>query len=155
MNKKDIATIWDVITKLNYERANPKFTYAISKNKKILLPLMKEIEEAKTRSPEYVAYDAERLELCKNMAEKDDKGEPIIEDGNYKIADSEAFDKEYELLQEKHKEMFEKEEENKVKFEKMLEEEVEIDLYTVKVDYAPEEIPIKFMDILMDVIIVD
>lgn len=53
-------------------------------NKK-LMEIAKETEE-------------ERVELCKEHADKDEKGEAIVNDGNYQVADFEALNKDIQDL---------------------------------------------------------
>lgn len=44
--------------------------------------------------------DENRLKIVKKLADKDEKGEAIIEDNNYKVTDREALIKELEILAE-------------------------------------------------------
>ena len=54
--------------------------------------LIKKLTEIATET------DEERIELCKEHAEKDENGEAIVEDDQYKVEDLEALNKEIQYL---------------------------------------------------------
>lgn len=64
-----------------------RVSYAIAKNLKVLL---KEHED----------FEYSRIEICKDYAEKDEKGDPLVEDGSYVILDEkkQEFNEEIDSL---------------------------------------------------------
>lgn len=106
----------------NYEAIN---TYAklgeILKNYSFKAKVCQAIIKNKNKLKEIVdTFDEARQTLVKSLADKDENGEPIIENGNYVITDKEQINKEFVELQ-------------------MIETEVELDIVSVD-DLADKEI---------------
>lgn len=84
----------------NYEAVN---TYAklgeILKNYSFKAKVCQAIVKNKNKLKEIVDnFDEARRTLVKSLAEKDENGEPIIENGNYVIKDKEKLNKEFAEL---------------------------------------------------------
>jgi len=141
--------IYQTIQTIRYEKANPKFPYALSKNKGKLQPIINEIRE-KGRPPiendDYKKFDDERLELCKEMSEKDKDGNPVVDKGEYKVKDIEDFNKKIEALKKKHKSAIEKEDDRKKEYDKFIEEEIEVEFHKINLDLCPENLSVDQMD---------
>ena len=106
----------------NYEAIN---TYAklgeILKNYSFKAKVCQAIIKNKNKLKAVVDnFDEARQTLVKSLADKDENGEPIIENGNYVITDKEQINKEFVELQ-------------------MIETEVELDIISVD-DLADKEI---------------
>lgn len=106
----------------NYEAIN---TYAklgeILKNYSFKAKVCQAIVKNKNKLKEIVnTFDESRQTLVKSLADKDENGEPIIENGNYVITDKAQINKEFAELQ-------------------MLETEIEFDTISVD-DLADKEI---------------
>ena len=94
-----------------------KVMYAVVKNKNKLKKIVEDFEEV-------------RKSLIEKYAEKDENGEPVVEDNRYKIADQTAFAKEYSEL---------------------LKEENEVDFHTIGIEALEDcKITGEFMDAISD-----
>lgn len=93
---------------------NRKFAYAVARNMVFLTPVLKATAELEA------AFRDQCRELSIAHAVKDDKGEPVIKDGHYVIADEPEFEKLLAPLTETH--------------DSDMAEEVEVELH--KVAYA-------------------
>lgn len=117
-----------------------KFAYSIIKNKKKIEEEIKILEEVVKPSDEFSKYEAERIELCELHCEKDDKGEPVVEDDKYKIIDESKFDKELETLKESYNTYITEREDQIKDYNKMLDDEIEMDFAKVNFDELPTDI---------------
>ena len=86
----------------NYEAIN---TYAklgeILKNYSFKAKVCQSIVKNKNKLKEIVDnFDEARQTLVKSLADKDENGEPIVENGNYLIKDKDKLNKEFMELQE-------------------------------------------------------
>jgi len=82
-----------------------KFSYAMSKNKRALMPEVEDLQKAGEMSDQYTEYDKNRIELCKEYSKKDDDGNPITKNNEFKIADRQQFDIELKKLEVKYKDV--------------------------------------------------
>lgn len=121
-----------------------KFLYGVERNILKQESEIKALEKASNPSQEIQQYDQERIALCKIHANKKD-GQPIIINNAYDLSDAsgalkEEFAKAFEELKEKYKDALDKREEQMKQFDQILEEEVEIELYKIKLDNIPDDI---------------
>ena len=81
---KEVIKRYNSLAKLSQKKLPIKIGYAVSKNLTIL-------------QEEYRLIEESRVNILKNYAEKDEKGNPIIENGCYQLGDSQSdFNKEYQ-----------------------------------------------------------
>lgn len=126
-----------------------KFQYAVQKNLQKLKEEIESLKKANQYLPEYLEYDKKRIELCEKHANKDDRGKAkkikvgrtemydlLDENGNQKA----EFTQDYDALQESHAPALKAREEQLVLYNKLLEEEVEMDIYKVPLSYFPEDV---------------
>ena len=128
---------------LDVQSSNAKFSYAVDRNIKKMKDEVESLE--KVLKP----FEEERIAIIKEMAKKDDKGEIIFSKENKDAPEFEDKAK----LEEKLKELQEKYETTFKEYKELLEEESEIELYKIPVEYFDglsifnrqknEEIPIK------------
>lgn len=146
----EILNLADALSKINLPGV--KFAYGVSKNLNILKPEVIALEEARKQSPEFQQYEKERVVLAIKHSEKDEKGKPIILENQYKLADQEAFDAEFIVLKEKHKDAIEKREAQVKEFNDLLEKEVKLELHKIKLEDVPATITTKQMNDIFDLI---
>lgn len=139
MKNKDILELYHSLSAIKGLKG-VKFNYAIAKNVSLLEIEVKSFEKALEASEQFKEYDQARIELCKEHSEKDENGEAIMTDGNFKIADSKAFKEAYEVLKEKHAEAIEARKTQQTEFDELMEKENSITLFKVKMSDIPEEI---------------
>ncbi len=140
MKKSDIYRLYHGLNSC-VGLSGAKFNYAVAKNIRILQSEVEAIDAARKPSEDYQAYDKEREELAKSYALKDEKGEAIIENGQYKIIDQDAFDAALDVVKEKHKDAIAQREQQDKDFTALLESEADtIELHKVKLSDVPDAI---------------
>jgi len=151
MKNKDLFALYhglEAVSKLGGAR----FSYGVSKNKKIIIEEIKTIEETNKLSDEFKAYDAARIELCKEMSHKDEKGEAKMIGGNFDIIDRKAFDKAFEELKAEHQVAFDGYLKQQEDYNTLLDQESTIELFKIKQDILPEEMTSTLLDPIFAVI---
>ena len=98
MKKRDLVSLYNGLCLVEGRQFTVKFSYFVAKNKVLLKDEFTALNEAKKPSAEYTAYDTERAKLAHEMADKDEKGQPNIENNNFIIIErvdefKEAIDK--------------------------------------------------------------
>lgn len=127
-----------------------RFTYAIERNIEKLATIIKPLEKIEMANLDIIEeYTKERIELCRTHCVKDDKGNPILVDdgeGNLTSFDfpkdkKDIFEKELNLLKQKHKEHIDTFDTNMKKLNEMLDnDDEEFIEYTIKLEHIPPNI---------------
>ncbi len=120
-----------------------KFAYAVAKNLKIVNSELEIIEKLRMPSKEYIkTYDKERLELCEKYCEKDEKDEPKTNVTGYEFTpeNRKKFEREVEELKAKHPGVVKEYEDQIEEYNKMIGEEMEIELFMIDQANIPEDI---------------
>jgi len=94
----DLAKGLNAVSKLG----GAKFAYVVARNLTKVNSEISSLNTAFAPTEEYIAFDKERATLAESNAVKVD-GKPKIEGDHYIIEDQAKFDKELEVLKEKHK----------------------------------------------------
>ncbi len=129
-----------------------RFSYAVSKNKNIILDELKTLEESKWQTDSYKEYEKKRIELCELHSEKDWDWKAIIENNIYKIVNYKKFNKELEDLRTEHKEAIDEQKTKDEEYEKLMQEETEIEFFEIKRDILPEEMTSELLDPFFELI---
>lgn len=137
MKRKDLYMYMDALSNVT-ELRGVKFAYTLIKNKKKIEEEIKILEEVVKASDDFSIYENERIRLCEIYCEKDDNGKPVILENKYKILNVENFDNELNSLKEKHMSSILERERQINEYNKMLEEDIDINLS--KIDFI--DIPI-------------
>lgn len=115
-----------------------KLVYAIAKNTRMIASELKAMERLTQQKPDYTKYDQERLKLCKEMCVKDEKGVPIIQENSYAgLTGTPDFEKRLKALKKKHQKAVDGREKDMEEYNKLLDEEVEIDIHMVNIKFLP------------------
>lgn len=130
-----------------------KFNYAVARNIAKLKSETESLQKSIEVTEDYKAYDAQRVELAKKYAKKDEKGEPVIENNNYKLEDEKGFNKEVKDLQEKNKKTMDARAKQMKEFEALLKEESNVELYTIPLELVPESITTEQMKAILPLIV--
>jgi len=117
-----------------------KFNYAIRKNEKAIQLEVDDFYDMEKPEEAFINYDKARIEICKKYAEKDEKDQPVIENGNYKILDQENFKEEINKLQEENKEVIENRRKQVDDLNAFLAEESDIKICKVKLSDIPADL---------------
>lgn len=104
--RTELENLYGLFTSLKDEKFNPKFSFFILRNLGLLEGEVTALNETRAKLHDSIKeYDAERVELAAKMADTDDSGNPIVDNGSYKIIENyTSFQAELVALQEKHKE---------------------------------------------------
>lgn len=145
IKNKEVLALWNALHDLSAKRG-ARFTYAITKTKQQLRPIVYELHKMQAPSRELVEYDQKRVELCNKHAEKDKEGNPLTTGNNYVLANNEEFTKEFAVLQEEYKDHLLNHEKKLVEFRKILDIEVDVDIHRVFVNDCPADITTEEME---------
>ena len=129
-----------------------KFLYAVAKNKVKISRECKALRESIQPSEEYVKYDNERLEICRNLAEKDKDGNPVMIGNSFKDSNQKKFDKELTKIRKNYNGAIEERKKELEDFEKFLDDKTDIELHLVKTENVPEGINAEQMSNLIEII---
>jgi hypothetical protein len=122
-----------------------KFAYGVSKNVGLLKAEIDSLDKASAPTEEYQKFDAERLEIVKKFAKKDDKGEPIIKDNNYEMASQKEFDTAFDALKVEHKEVWEARVKQLEEYSELLKTDSAVVLYKIALSEVPTDITVTQM----------
>jgi hypothetical protein len=154
MTREEAVTFWRSLSNLgSYKGA--KFAYAIAKNRSKLESEYKLIQKMQsTVQPSSLKkFDERRIELCKEYADKDENGNPSLENNNYVISQRrDEFENTIRELQKEFEPSFKEFEENQIKFNNFLSEEIEVDIHTIPMSIIPEDMTAKDMEIIIGMI---
>lgn len=119
-----------------------KFAYGIAKNKKIIDSEVESMQASVTATEAFLAFEKLRLELCKEYAEKDEKGKFKEIKGEYVIpADKrEEFEIRLNAYREQHKEAIDEREKQITDFREFEKAESTVEFYKIKLSDVPEDI---------------
>lgn len=146
MTKADILNLNQALNQLG-NLTGVKFAYGVSRNIAILKPELEALQKAIDPTDEYKKFDEERLEIVKKYAKKDEKGEFIIKDNNYEMADQAGFDKEFEEFKKKdgNKELFDARKKQLDEYNEMLKTESDVKLFKILLSEVPPTINVRQM----------
>lgn len=142
IKNKDLIKLWHSLAAVG-SYPHTKFNYSIEKNKNAIRGEFEALSAAEKKIQELLTPAEEtRIKICEKYAKKDPKGAPIfiMKDGKrkYDIDESApAFKKEIDKLNKDFKAVKETVEKQYKEFEKLLDVEVNVDLYMIK--YDPEK----------------
>ncbi len=156
MKNRDVLDLHEALTTIEGRRFSVKFGYFVAKNKVVLKNEYSALDEARKASPEFTEFDTKRATLAADNADKDEQGQPKIENNNFIIIEKfEEFKKALDDLKEEYADAI-KEQEQKIKdFEVLLEEEVEYKGPKIDLKDIPEQIEPSVLEslIISDLII--
>jgi hypothetical protein len=147
-----------------------KFSYAVMRTVKKLRPVIETLQEMRAPVDGFQEFEDERVALCEKFAarqpeldeqgqpKKDDEGNVILTDkphvqaNQYIIPDEsrQELDKAIEELRssEKHSETMKRMEDQETRLKEALEEDADVELFQVKLEYVPDNVPPSEMTIL-------
>ncbi len=129
-----------------------KFAYAIARNINILKPEVEAIQKAIEPNNDFKEYNEKRVELAEKYSVKVD-GKAKVENGQYVLENEDDFKKEFKLLKDKYKSVIDARQRQQDEFEEMIKEEFEIELFTLPVEYIPENISTDQMEGILSIVV--
>jgi len=153
MKKSELEAMAIAMAQVANMTASPKFAYAIAKNRTKIQDEINALAEARKPLDE---VDKKRLELCRELCDKDEHGKPITESEEIPggkrtvfkgIAGNEEFDKRLEKIREPYNDKLEE-------LEKLTNEECEkkYDFHMIPLDLFPDKITPALMQALLPMI---
>jgi hypothetical protein len=140
MKNRELKDFQNVLERFSTVKGR-EFAYAIYKNKSIIDGEMKILDQIKRQPhPDFQNYENERTILCITHSEKDESGNPIIEQNRYKIIDPAEFNKEFEELRTKYAEVIADLESAEKEFMEFMEKENPLELYKIEFSDLPQDI---------------
>lgn len=154
LTRKTVVTIFRELQKLS-DVPNTKLAYFVMRNKKFMAKEIAEIQKLTQPSLEYMAVDTQRVDICKHYALKDEAGKPKVENNNFVFAEEGKKDltKALEKLEADNKEVLEKEKQKSIVINQKLDEEIEIEVYTLDFDKLPSNLNANQIEILQPLIV--
>lgn len=158
--REQVVAIYGILKNLGQEKISAKGAFAIVKNKDLAEREVKQIEEAQQKlvTPELkdklMEYDKRRIEECRLLADKDDKGIPIIENNLFKLSPESRtlLAEKIQNLHNEYKETFTQKESIDKEFEEVLKEEIEIGFHKIKIEDFPAKISPAEMEALVPLV---
>lgn len=151
MIKNELFTLISVFDQIKNVASNPKFAYAIAKNRKLVQSEVDVIKEAIAPDEKVKEYDQKRIAMCRDYCQMDANGQPVIAEQNFVIdpEKQEDFNKAIEELREEYTEALDA---HRVKLEQadqLLQEEVDLDFHKVLIDNFPDGLNQQQYELLM------
>jgi hypothetical protein len=151
MKNKELFELRETLNEVDYIRGKV-FAYAVFKNKQILDQEIMAIKSTKNDPhPDYLNFENERTLLCQIHSEKDQNNHPVLQynpDGTqaFKIVNIEGFNKEYQEIAEKYKDVLEDMQKSKSDYDRLLEKESDIKLTKISINDLPDDISASFLE---------
>lgn len=143
MKRKEITTLLNSLNEVS-EIKGVRFAFSILKNRKKLETQIEEdkliFDEILKPSDGFKEFETKRVDLCVLYSEKDDNGNPITENDQYKITDMVKFNSELSLLSNDYNEFIEERYKQVSEYNSLMEEELVIDFNKVNFDDLPTDI---------------
>jgi signal recognition particle GTPase len=134
--------------KNNINNFDKWFSMATNRTLELIEPEIRNIMIARnTGVKEYQEYIANREEILKKYSIKDEKGQPVIVNGQYTFPTEDVQNnvtKELTELLEKNKDVIEKRNKEVQAYNEIIQEVIEVDVCTCSFKYFPNITPIQF-----------
>jgi len=154
ITREKLIAIWGLIGRLAQEKTSVRFHYLLLKNKRLIEPEVKSLQEAQQPPEGFQEFENKRLACCNEFCQKDENNEPKLDNGNFLIPDEskEEFECKLEEIKKEHQEVIDTMENRQKEFLSLLKEDVEIDFAPIPLSIMPEAILGGDVDLLFDLI---
>lgn len=129
-----------------------KFSYAMSKNKSLIMAELKSAEESLQQSPGMLAFEKDRMELVNEYGTRDEKGKLVIENNQYAIEKMDEFNKKIEALKKVHKDALDENKKKIDEYNEFMKEEIDMPFHMISMKDIPENISVDVMDQIMPLV---
>lgn len=151
VTKEQLLNVWGVLEAVSKQKAPVRFAYGIAKNMRLLKDEVGAIQEARMPPEKFQEFERKRIKICRDLADKDDNGQPVVLGIQFKVTENEAeLNEKIDALREEYKEAIEEFNEREKEVVKLLKEEVEFDVYKVDFSEFPEKMSAEQMEVLLD-----
>lgn len=154
VKRSDLFLMQNAVNALAHVKGSCKFAYALAKNKKFLDDEVNLMREGVNPKQDFIAYEKARIALCEKFAEKDENDKPKIAGGQYQgLENNKKFQAEMGKLVEEYKEKIEERKAQLESFNEMIKEEVELEMWAIKLGEIPNEISADQIGVLTSLIV--
>lgn len=152
MKNKELNVLLQSLNAVN-ALTGVKFAYAVSKNKKMLMSELEDLQESIKPDKEFIEYDKQRVELCEKYASKDRNGKCDLVNNQYTFGkDRKKFDNEVGKLNKKYSKVVDKRKKTLEEFEKLLDKESSFKPFMIDYSEVPKDITVAQMDGIIELI---
>lgn len=151
MKKQEIVDLYNGLSVIK-DLKGVKLNYAIAKNISLLEPEVKALQKAHMSSDSFQEYEKKRVEIAEKYAKKEENGNPIIVNDNYILEDKYGFTKEVEKLNKEYKKTIDERKAQMEEVDKLLLEEVPIELHKITLDDIPNDVTTEQMKSIIKII---
>ena len=152
MKNRDLLNLHRALTSIEGRKSTVKFSYFVAKNKIMIKDDYSVLEVAGKPSEKFTEFDSKRASLAQELAEKDEKGQSKIENGNFVIIENiDKFKKDLDKLKSEYEDAIKEQEKRFKEFEVLLDEDIE---YTSGPKIALEDIPEPIEPSILEILIV-
>ncbi len=147
-----------VIEALRMVGVSARFALALARNRQRLQPEVAAWEEARAPLPDYLPYDQERVDLCKEMCVRDVEGRcrmvwsDTVQQYLINPAKQPEFDKRLARLRKKHQKALEAREAQLQEAEALLAGICQVELDRVSLEHFPDGLTPAQMEILLPIL---
>lgn len=140
MIKNDLFNLVKVFEEIKSVSSNPKFAYAIAKNKKLIKTEVDLIRGAIKPNGDMDEYDKARVALCRDFAKLDENQNPVVSNNNFVIDEEKQkdFDSKIDELRTKYKTVLDEHRERLLEADQLLKEDVSLDFHLMDIDVFPD-----------------
>ena len=125
---------------------------AVTKNLQKIRCELEALQEAVKPGETFIEFDKKRVDLCREHAEKDDKGNPVIINSEFLIKDKQTFDTNLENLRNEYYDVCNIREKQIKEYEQLLEESCELSFYKIIKEDLPENITAEQMIGIIEIV---
>jgi hypothetical protein len=143
MKRKEISVALDSLNGVS-ELKGVKFAFCVLKNKKKIETQMEEdrviFEQILKPSEGFNEYESKRVQLCVQFSDKDEQGNPVVENNQYKISNLFDFNTELTKISEEYQEHIDGRTKQVDEYNTLLEEDINLDFQKVKFEDLPADL---------------
>jgi len=149
MKNKDLLDLFSALESVNSDTCSAKFKYGIARNKKIIETQIKILQDLIKPSDEYIQAENERLAICYKYCERDESNNPRMINNMFVMKEDTRAESDTEITEfmAKNKDIFDEAVKKSQEVSAILEEEVNIELYSITIDAVPDTIKQAEMDV--------
>ena len=152
MKNRDLLILYRTLVSMEGTKSTVKFSYFVAKNKVLIKDEYSALEESGKPSEKFTEFDGKRAELARELADKDDKEQPKIENNSFVIIKNvEKFKTELDKLKKEYDSVIKDQEQTFKEFEVLLEQDIK---YTPGPKIALHDIPGNVEPNVLEVLIV-
>ena len=129
-----------------------KLGYAVARTKAKLKVEVEAIEEALKPDATFTEYEKKRLELCRQFAMKDERGEPLVQGNQFVFQDRTEFEAQLVPVNEQYADAIKARTEQLEGYTASLREPITVEVHQIGPEDVPDDVSVAQMDVLIRLI---